>query len=222
MTVFGRVIDGSDVETALLEHLQAWMPTTIAEIVRQKDPGGTRWPAGVAPIRSYTVTHAANEKWPEDQLPMLLAFCPGFADEPSYEGEGKLRARFVVNLAAICSSVTLADTKDLSRLYADAAALAIVQHESLSGFAEGVAWVGSTNFPISRGVEAERNLMAVENLFVVEVADVLDRNAGIAEPLADPSKAPADWPSVKAGGGDVDVILGAHLRIPLAAVYAIE
>lgn len=212
LAIFGPIVDSSDVEARLLAHLQAWMPTQVANVRRQKDPGKTRWKKGVSPIRSYTVKHAVAEKWPEDQLPMLLAQSPGMEDEPVQEGDGTLSATYAVLIVAIASGVDQADAKALARLYASAAALSIMQEPSLKAggedeFAAGVRMGQALNYPVTRGLDAgkERSLMAVSTPYYIEIEDILDVTGGPSEPLIDPDQEPGDWPTVKEGGGSVEV-----------------
>lgn len=205
--VFGPLIDGSDVEEALLAHLERWTPTTIAAVRRRRDPEGKTWPNGIAPIRSFTVVHAVAQKWPEDQLPMYLAYSPGMLGAPTVDGEGLMRATWSMTLTAIASGSDIGDTKALARVYSTAAKLAILQHPDLGEFARATDLVAEENFPVSRGVEAERQLMAVATGYTVEVDDVLDTNAGPLDPAKDPETPPADWGKVKEGGGSVLVEL---------------
>lgn len=220
MSVFGPSLDSSDVEAAVIAHLEAWMDTTIAATRRLKDPTGERWPNGVSPIRDFTVSHAAAEaeKWPEDQLPMLVCQSPGMEGEPYGQGDGLVSALYGIVVTAIASSVDMPDTKALARLYASAARMAILQEPSLKAggeepFAGGVAMVGERNVPVRRGVEAERNLMAVSVSFLVEVDAVLDVQAGIgpegpqtAEEI-EKGVIPPERPTVKEGGGSAKVDL---------------
>lgn len=213
--VFGPVIDSSDVEKRLLEHLEAWMPTMVAFVRRTKDPSKTRWKKGVSPIRSFTVKHAVAEKWPEDQLPMLLAQSPGMEDDPVQDGSGMLSATYAVLLVAIASGVTQADAKALARLYSSAASFAIMTDPSLKAgsaeasdeFAAGVRMGQAVNYPVTRGLDPdrERSLMAVSTPYYIEIEDILDVTGGPTVPLIDPDEEPGDWPTVKEGGGSVQV-----------------
>jgi hypothetical protein len=194
MTIFGPMLDGAAVEAALLDHLKLWLPTYLAEVVRQRDPEGELWPNGLAPVRNYTVVHNVEEKWPEDQLPMLLAYCPGISGEPQYRGDGEVSAIFACGLSAIASAATLTDTKQITRAYATAAKAAIIQHEDLGGFALGTRWKDERNYPVVQGVEAERNLMAVSMIYEIEVEEILNRHEGPQAPTVEP---PDEWPTVK-------------------------
>jgi hypothetical protein len=146
MSYFGPLIDGSDVERALLAHLEYWVPSYIGQLRAQKDPDEELWPAGVSPIEDYTVRHAAADAWPGDRLPMLLAHCPNDGGEPWVSGEGKVQAKFAVALSAIAEGIDMADAKDLARLYGSAANMILLQKPDLSGagepFAADVEWRG--------------------------------------------------------------------------------
>jgi hypothetical protein len=205
MSLFGLSLDGADAERALLAHLRDWMPTYIPEIRRQKDPSERRWPNGVSAVRSYRVTHFVAEKWPEDQIPCLIAHSPGMADDPIQEGEGVISARYLVILLAIAEARDEENTKELARLYSSAARMAIMQHPDLNGFAEGVAMGREEPFPVRKGVDAERTLMAVQVPYIIDVANILDVSRGPASPLEDPEDPPAENPHVREGGGSVEV-----------------
>lgn len=220
MSVFGPSLDSADVEAAVLAHLRAWMPTTIPEIRRQKDPDGKLWPDGVEAIREYTVSHAqaVAHKWPEDQLPMLIAESPGMEGDPYEQGDGTVSAIYGIAVTAIASGATQADTKALARLYASAARMAMLQEPSLAAgtdtpFAGGVAMGAERIAPVRRGVEAERNLLAVTYPFLIEVNEILNVNGGplkpqTAEEIAEGVE-PPEWPDVKEGGGSVAIDQGA-------------
>lgn len=205
MTIFGEILDASHVEAALVAHLQTWSPTYVAEIERQRDPAHTRWPNGLAPIRNYTVVHSAEEKFPEDQLPMILIFSPGLAAPPEYHGGGETSAIYAAAVAAIASADTLANTKAITRAYASAAKAAIVQHEDLGGFALGTRWIDERNYPIVAGVEVERNLMAVSMTFEIEIENVLERDTGPLAPVEPPEEAPPEPPVVKTHEVEIDL-----------------
>lgn len=213
--LYGLTVDGDDVERALLAFLKRWMLDYTWDAVRIKDPDRKLWPGGVGdpadlgepavlPVREYTVKHAAEEKWPEDQLPMLLAHSPGFAKPPTIYAD-RIETHHLVNLAAIASGVDMDDSKRLGRVYASAAAKAIVQKPDLDDFALATDWLDLKNFPVTRGVEAERSLMAVTNVLAITVGNAFDPTAGPDEPSKAPEDSPGPRPKVKEGGGSVDV-----------------
>lgn len=202
--LFGLTVDGDDAERALLDFLQRWMLTYTWDAVRIKDPESKLWPGGVGdpneigqpavlPVREFTVKHAAEENWPEEQLPMLLAHSPGFAKPPTFYAD-RVELHYLINLAAIASGADMDDSKRLARIYASAAAKAIIHHPDLDGFAKATDWLDLKNFPVTRNVSAERNLMAVTNIVAITIDSAMDPNAGPEEPLEDPSKSPGPRP----------------------------
>lgn len=212
MSVWGPSLDGSDVEAALIAHLKHWMPAAAERVRRVKDPDEKRWPSGISAVREYGVSHvdAAARKWPEDQLPMLIAQSPGMEGDPVTEGDGTVSAIYGVALSAIATSVTTEDAKALARLYASAARLAIMQNPALDagtgeGIARGVSMGAERNGQIGRGNEAERSLMVCTVPYLIEVPSIMVVTGGPLVTPEDPATEPEDWPTVKEGGGSVVV-----------------
>lgn len=194
--IFGPSIDSSDVERAVQSHLEAWMPTQIAEILRVKDPLETRWThTSIPAIRSYRVSHLATpQKWPEDQLPTIVIGSFGEVRAPRLEEEGRVVAWYSATVLCIAQGRDEEDSKELSRLYAGAVREAIMQHRDLSGFSNGVTMGPESNSPVTKGVEAERSLHGCARPYVVEVENVLDLDEGPNLPLPDPFDPPEAWP----------------------------
>lgn len=217
MSVWGELLDGADVERALLAHLRYWMPSATAYVRKQKDPEAERWPERedgtfVEAIREYGVSHAdaAAQKWPEDQLPMLIAQSPGMEEDPVVEEGGRVSAVYGVALSAIASSVTIEDAKELARLYASAARLAILQNPQLDAgtgdfFADHVRMGRERNGQVRQGIEGERNLMVCTVPYLIAVPQILDISGGPLIAPEDPEAEIEDWPTVKEGGGSATV-----------------
>lgn len=217
MSVWGSILDGADVERALIAHLKFWMPSASAYVRKIKDPAAERWPERddgtfIAPIRGYGVSHAdaVAQKFPEDQLPMLIAQSPGMEDDPVVEEGGRVSAVYGVALSAIASSVTPEDAKELARLYASAARLAIMQNPQLDAgtgdaFAEHVRMGRERNGQVRRGIEGERNLMICTVPYLIAVPQILDLSGGPLVAPEDPEEEAPEWPRVKEGGGSAMV-----------------
>lgn len=212
MSVWGDLLDGSDVERALIAHLKFWMPAATAYVRKKKDPAEEKWPEGIAPIREYGVSHAdaAAQKWVEDSLPMLIAQSPGMETDPVVEEGGRVSATYGIVVSAVASSVTTEDAKELARLYASAARLAIMQNPQLDAgtgdfFADHVKMGAERNGQVRRGVESERNLMVVTIPYLIAVPQILDVSGGPLIPPEDPEEEAPEFPTVKEGGGSATV-----------------
>lgn len=196
----------------MIAHLRHWLPPITAYVRQVKDPKGEKWPEGIETIREYGVSHAdaAAQHWPEQSLPMLVAQSPGMEDDPVVEEGGRVSATYGVVLSAIASSVTEEDAKELARLYASAARLAIMQAPQLDAgtgdfFADHVKMGRERNGQIRRGVEGERNLAICTVPYLVAVPQILDVSGGPLKAPEDPEEEVPDWPTVKEGGGSATV-----------------
>lgn len=199
MTIFGDFKTGADLEDAVISHLRDWMPTYLAEVERQYQMGQGSLP----PIRSAS-TNNEFSKWPEEQLPALIVISPGSAgaDSIKMEGDGTYRVAWVVGLAVIVSAKDKSSTLTLAKRYGAAIAGAILQHPSLSGYAEGVQWedVRYNDLP----EDSERTLASVQMVFRIEVRNVLTAGLGPREPIVDPYQV-EDWPTVAEDGVHVAI-----------------
>jgi hypothetical protein len=207
-TPFGAFLTRRDVEEAVKGHLQAWAPKYIAEVSRQK--GRT---APLPALRNWTVIATGFEKWTADQLPMVLIQSSGLAEPPKAEGNGKIRGKYLVGVAAIVSAGNDDDTRRLSGEYFAALRAIMLQHPGLGGvdedgnpgepFAQGVTWQDEQFDQIPS--ESERTLAAAYGIFAVEVANIVDRFAGISRLEGDPADPSPMPPDVDLEGSDVDV-----------------
>lgn len=214
MSIFGPLIDSADAEAAMIAFLREWIPTGVGYALRVKDPDGEIWPEGVAAIREIRASHLVADRWPEDQLPMLLISSPGETKDPVVAEDGRVTRYYGLVVGAIASGVNEADAKALARLYNSAAGLMIGQSPHLpskalhpDGFADGLSLGPTSNSQITKGVDAERNLMGVWTPFEVQVDNTMQIDKGVSAPLDDPSVEPEDRPVVKKGGAEVAVEL---------------
>lgn len=217
MSVWGPLLDGADVEQAVIAHLKHWLPAAISYVRKAKDPDEEKWPKRedgnyVEPIRGYSVSHAdaVAMRFPEDQLPLIVAQSPGHEDDPVVEEGGRVSAVYGIALSAIASSVTEEDAKELARLYASAARLAILQNPALDAgtgdaFADHVEMGRERNGQIRRGVEGERNLAICTIPYLIAVPSIMDVSGGPLDAPEDPEEEAPDWPTVKEGGGSATV-----------------
>src|SRR4051812_27844406 len=164
-TAIGPIVSARDVEQAAIDTLHKWLSTYLGEAEDQH----SRARGSLPRPRSITTTNSFD-KWPEDQLPCLLLVCPGLAEAPKAEGNGRYRALFALGAAVVVSAKTEAATEELSKLYVAAVRTCLVQQQSLGGFASGVDWMDETYDDLPS--EDWRSLGAGQAIFAVHVADL--------------------------------------------------
>lgn len=179
MSVFGNLLTGRDVEQDVLEHLQTWMGTYLAEVERQSGL------APLPPVRSWT-SHNEFDKWPEEQIPCVLIVSPGLAGAPVKDGDGTYRASWSLGVAVIVSGASRDDTNHLAKLYSAAVRAILLQHPGLADDCRGVTWVDERydDLPPEDG----RTLAAGQNVFAIEYTNVLNSRLGPAAPSEDPEE----------------------------------
>ncbi len=188
-SIYGDIKDGTHVEAAVIDHLQLWQTTYLAEVERQN---GLE-PRYLPELRSFVVVKEFD-KWPEDQLPACLVLSPGLAEPATADGGGTYRGKWLLGLAVVCSAPTREDTNRLAKWYISAMRTAMLQHQSLGGFSEKVDWLDEkfTDLP----TEGQRTMSSGQAVFQVEVHGLVDRAGGPTEPPEDPYNTPENWPDV--------------------------
>lgn len=187
MTIFGQIVDATEVETAALTTLESFSRDYLAEMERSRG-----LPSGTLPqVRSWIVAGDFRH-WPQEQLPSVLVVSSGMEGEPKREGSSKYRALFGLGFAVVVSASDQAASDRLARYYTAAFRTLILQHASLGGFASGVEWVDEAYdlLPERDG----RTFAAGQSVFRVEVEDVATARGGPRTPSPDPSVPPPDGP----------------------------
>lgn len=185
--VYGDILDSDLIEGWVEAHLKSRMPEYLAEVSRQRGLDKS-----IQKPRSY-VRSADVNKMPEDQLPSIVIVCPGLAERPLMEGDGKYRARFSLGLACITTGRNRKVTNRVSKMYAAAARAAVLQHGSLGrDEVMGVDWQDESYDDLP--FDDVRTLGIATVLFRVEVRGVLDTGGGLPEPPDDPEDPPEGYP----------------------------
>lgn len=176
----GPLMTGRDVELATLTFLKRWAGTYLAECERQRGYA----PGALPRIRAWT-TSPDFEKWPEDQLPCVLLVSPGLAETPLMDGSGHYRVKFSLGVAVIVSTASMDETAALAKLYVAAMRAAILQHQSLEGFAFGIEWLDE-NYDDLPSIDG-RSLGAGQAIFAVQVDAFSRRWNGPVTPTEPPA-----------------------------------
>lgn len=192
---YGQIISRTAVEKAVVASLDIWLDDALGELERVDgyDPGSIQRPLGI-------VTRSQFEKWPEDQIPVVMVINTGLAKPPVPRAQGVYDAAWLVGVVPIVSDIGEDGTRDLAGTYGAAIRMALSQHSMLkssaypNGFAQYANWVGEdyTDMPFL----ATRSLDSARIIFEVGVDSVVTKQAGPRVAPTDPSADPGPWPAV--------------------------
>jgi hypothetical protein len=197
--IYGQVVSRRDVELAVIDQLQTWIPAAVAEIERQAGLPTQTIPLPPDPDVSY--------RGGLDFLTFEVGWCPCLITivqplgAPAREYSNKTyRQMFEVRVAG----VVVEQDEDTARQYADyygaAIMMAIGQNGSLGTFANGnpvALGTVMTGYPTTEFWNPdERRVIRSVVTFETEIDSVLTGAAGPAKPPANPYQLPGDWPSV--------------------------
>lgn len=191
--LYGRVVSPAAVERAVVASLKVWLDGAIGELERVDG-----WAPGSIVRPLDVVTSSQWEKWPEDQIPVVLVINTGLAGRPTKSHDGIYNATWTVGVSPIVSDVDHDSSRALAAAHAAAIRVALTQHPMLKssinpdGFAHTIDWAGEdyTDLPFL----SSRSLASARVIFDVTVEGVLQTQAGPRTPPADPSVDPGAWP----------------------------
>lgn len=196
VSAYGSIVVGSQVEAAVLATLRLWMPHYLAEIARQ-----LAMPQAPPNPRSYRVW-SDQTRWPEDQTPAVIVVSPGLASSDPLTrraSAGAYTATWVVSAGCVVSASDQTHTRRLSGIYAAALRAALVQHPSLDGVALATVWTGESY--VHEAASGRTTALGIAD-FEVQIADVVDPQAGPLTPPATPGTLPT-WPQLVEFDGQV-------------------
>jgi len=200
--IYGQIIDGDTVEQAVVASLNIWISDYLGEMERLKG-----YAANTIERPHGIVTSSEFEKWPEDQVPVILVMAAA-TGKPKKHEQGKYEATWTVGIAPVVSDINQPETRKLAMTYAAAIRAAIVQHKLLKsslhaqGFASSTEWQGEDYSDIA--FSDTRTLGSARVMFAVAVDDVVTAIAGPREPSITPSIDPGNWPGVQRIDLDLD------------------
>lgn len=182
-TPIGPTITGGDVEDAVLECLQAWLPAYVCEVERQHglDAGSTPYPRG------WAVTGRDLGKLTSDQLPCVVLLAGGIVNAPVKEsGRGVYTATWGVELGVVFEAAWGRTARRRAQLYARAIQLTLEQRPMLALDQPLVVdWRGEAYDEMD--FESSRSYSASVCSFNVQCREVAWANGGPPPPAAAPS-----------------------------------
>ena len=151
---FGDLFVNTQLESVLADLLRAWMPTYLAEVVRQHPlPDAT---VTLAPPASVA-THRRDARWGEESLPSIVVQIPGTTSTEK-RGDGTAAAWWAVTVLCVVQASTLEDTNRLSGYYTAAARGVLMQQRHLLGLVDDVEWLDERHDRILTNEDKQRSL----------------------------------------------------------------
>jgi hypothetical protein len=200
------VVDRSIVEHNVVTHLQTWMESYIAAIERFH-----QLPARVLPLPKSWRIKQEFARNPQDTLPMVAVVSTGLnpGKPPRRDGDGTMKAWWVIAVGAVVSAGTDQDAKDLSGYYGAAIRMIMTAMPELGGWASGVEWSDEKydDWPPI----LEQMISSARLVFTVEVEDVINVFEGFRGPdgvltvPSDPYAYPLEYPDISEVNVNVDI-----------------
>ena len=191
--IFGRIIDGSQVEDAMMNHLRKWLPVYLQELEYQRFRNRDQipHPRSIQAVKDL-------EQFDENQLPAIIVMSSGLSDTPVHYGDGSYSASWDVNVATVVTASDAESTRKLAKLYGAAVRAVVVQKPSLGGFASGADWLDESYDDLP-GVDEERTFAVTSMYFSVSVDSVINRLGGprtypFIEPPDEDTQPGSHWP----------------------------
>jgi hypothetical protein len=178
----GPIVLPSDVEIAVRDVMQEWVPYYLGDIDEQsgRERGET------APPRTWDVA-SENDRWLEETPPALLVVCPGTVDEPDLHGKtGSYGAWWQVNIGVTAGGATEVGSRGLAGRHAGAVLYVLAQQRDMGGLAADVRWRGLRTDVVDR----RRKLAACEVLAHVRIARVVDTRGRLPHTVPNPKTDP--------------------------------
>ena len=194
MSVYGPVITGGDVRQAVQTTIETWIDAYLAEVAVQHGRNRGDLPS----FNSITSSPRGVNTWPEDQLPACVIVCPGLAKDPREMGNGDYTGEWSVGVGVVCSGMDQETTNELVELYCAAVRGALLQHQSLGGFASDTRWVDEMYNELT--FDSSRTLAGGIVNIGVSVDAVLNSHSGLRNPPVDPNVDPGELPQVGTAG----------------------
>lgn len=198
-SAFGPLVSGADIEDHLQQIITRWYPSYLYEVERHV---GIQ--PGTLPLLRGMARSSEIEKFPEDQLPVMIIGSPGLTDPPEVDGGGYYTAPWQVNLGVQIAAGPNRRALELARWYALATRACVIQQQQDPGVDSGMQVVR-----VDWRDERYRELDSIDDRTIcvgvveinVTVANVLQRGLGPLDPIIPPQPpgpvSPA-WPTAQA------------------------
>lgn len=188
MSIYGQIRSPIEVEDALLEHCQLWLPHYVQEVGRQHSREIRN------PVR-YEAYDTDPTTRGNGKFPICVVEAKGLEN---VEYRGELAGWTSCQIGVINMANGSANIRRLSNLYNAAIRASLRQHPGLGGVAQGLV-IEAEDVMVQVGDEAQNNQDYGWSVvrFKVLIDELDDENAGPLAPPEDPSTDPGNWPTVE-------------------------
>jgi len=202
-SIFGPIFDGSVLTRAVLNTLKAWYPTYIREIEIQRN-----YATGKIPSPRTYVERWKFDSYPDEQVPIVVAVCPGMAAPPTASGDGSVSGWWILGVGVIAAANTEENSERMAKIYGAAARVIMEQKSFLDDSWEfdGLNVMDESYVDIP-DIEQSRTMRAAQVICQIHVANISNNLAGPAYPdPPDPDEQPGiGWPDVQTVFTDVQM-----------------
>jgi len=177
-TIFAPIFDGSILTRAVLSTLRAWYPTYLKEIEIQRGYQTSQIP----PPRTY-VERWRFDTYPDEQIPIVVAVCPGMSEPPTTDAEGIMSGWWSIGVGIIAAANTEDNSERLAKIYGAAARAILSQKSFLDDTWEfdGTDIVDESYEDVP-DMEQSRTMRAAQVISRVHVANITSKWAGPSHP----------------------------------------
>lgn len=195
--VYGKIIDGSQVEDIIESFLQRWLPMYLAEVAADRGEARDAFQAPKSWARSTDFNLDEST-----QLPAILIISTGMSEAPMRQGDGSFNAKWIIGIGVIVSAGgdnPAEATAKLAKRYGAAIRWLIMQQQGMeSNIVAGVTWDDENYDDVPS--DQRRSLASARLVFTVEIMDVMNVHDGPVlpnDPPLDPTTPIEDWPTVR-------------------------
>lgn len=187
--VFGPIVGADDVRDAVRDTIKQWSPVYIAEMAARSDQP-------LVPFRHWETLYQYRELGASDG-PACWVTCAGTFGEPQRQGNGNVKAVWIVDTHVVVYGLDWAETADLTAKYVKTVRALLLQQsvQPVTGTDGVVRWISESYAEVAH--EARRSLGVGVSRFHITVDAVVNTAAGPFEVPVQP---------LAAGGETVDSV----------------
>lgn len=188
-TLFGRLIESTDVQQAAEETIKKWIETYLAEYERQRGLA----PETIDVIETYTQVNEFRD-WAGQETPVCVIVSPEIPVAKKH-GDGVYTGEFTLGIGLIVQASTRDSTNRMGRAYGAIIRQLLLQQAGLGGLASGITFENEKYNDVPEG--EDRAQASAQVIFTVEVPGIVDSRKGIIEPTDDPYGSGSEAPEAQ-------------------------